>query len=1460
MRNKDYIVSPVSFDLGAINTGIFMAHYSPLETENGNIRFGTDIDSQGALLKIDPKKITLGRKKRTARRHTTRGYKRRKMAKRLLWRIVEDVYGLKDFTKSRTRESDDFMDAVNGLLNRRGYSFLVSESEYELPDARSLYDEGFDFLDPEKPVKFQTEELIKYGEEFFLKYWEKDFLKEKQCYAKNNPEIGINPQDIKNDQKILKEFIEALFRDAGGHKKRAQYLDDIETDIKAEWNTRFKPLTDKISAAEFARITGHISNLQLRCLRKYFNDPEWTVANGGAKWDSKRLYDKFRRYVIGWRQSDEEEKSRKIAVLEVLNKHREDQDILAVWKELDPILTIPPYEDQDNRNPPKCTSLILNHETLNKVYGDEWKTWATRMDADGSFLSAFAVSGLEGDLLEARKLQFTFDRSTRTDCLNLRKILRDRKHQHEDHSNKSTEDDHTLLARIPQPDNFLEAADWYYEECEQAARSEWYAFNEKPEASDIAIGNFRDRFRILRECGCNPPHKDKVANIVVGHLLGIKLSCNELKEFDANFFSDSKNKVSGNLTFKGLCKSISEKKKGEYDFKILWNNAKNANSVQQGTKEDKDLRKMCENAQKAADKLTDYLKTKWPERIPEKTERYSDPFILSQIYDILCEEGKGFHKNCRICAEDNSIRSSYYNKETGVSFAKRLPKNTGIPFDGMVARLVQRLARDAARLKADQICRHLKNISPEKCPSLILIPAIIEENRFEFASEYGEIRKSQDYNEPKKRKKQIESQIKKQPLEWEDKNSRIKALKICPYCGKQVSDQDGQIDHIVPRAYSKKKFGTVFNSEHNLIYCHSTCNHRKGDIEYRLEDLSEKYLEEVFNTSDTGRIRSEIENFFAEFSSGKIRAKILGFSKLDENERAYIRHALFLDHMSTARCAVEKELNQLNRTFVNGTQRWFIREFSKFLRNNLKSQINNEITIEVRSDAVDAEVTQSVRNIMARANPNIKKPQEGEQPAFSHIVDATSAFFAWMHENGQLGFRKTGEQLDFSKWLCSLLPTSYEVMHISRTQTYNKQHPNSVSLFKDSIYGDSFLSLIIGKDGKLSVGFSPKNSAPVNEKKSKIFYERLKPFLRQEKHPLPDSIEEIKREVLNSGKPRIIPIHSDKARDFLNKIAHESLDLDLIDTAKILNALHYATIKTEIIDEFCEQKKLSNKEYVKDKINKKCKINVQIPGYTSQENLLFLPCKNDWLSILDRIPSNIWNGGTYENIQNTLADIYDDLFRNNNKLTVNRRKHTRTRKGHSLPIVCAPSGGFRIRRVTPRGNVWQTVAAEIAYKGFYKDENGNIDYNKGVYIDPLTSKNIHGLKSVYRKSEEFAVIRMDEWRKISLTEQMKKNGITELFIAPGTEPRPSVRMVVDEKFLCPESQDSTNAFFETVKPSLKIDPKYLFPKDLKPRNKSSLRIRRVQRISDHCIVEFEYTIDRRNSELKNWYNQGQPIA
>ena len=181
-----------------------------------------------------------------------------------------------------------------------------------------------------------------------------------------------------------------------GARHRSKYFEEIENVLSSDSHTHKYLLTfcSKLQNGEFksrneiqinpnslAKLICHLSNLELKPLRKYFND---TRHRNKDYWDKDRLTMIFNRWILReWRvdvRKDKDKDKNGRGDYEALREKwtKRKVDVISFWLQTDPFFTIPPYQDANNRRPPKCQSLILNPQYLDKKYCN-WQTWLNEL-------------------------------------------------------------------------------------------------------------------------------------------------------------------------------------------------------------------------------------------------------------------------------------------------------------------------------------------------------------------------------------------------------------------------------------------------------------------------------------------------------------------------------------------------------------------------------------------------------------------------------------------------------------------------------------------------------------------------------------------------------------------------------------------------------------------------------------------------------------------------------------------------------------------------------------------------------------------------------------------------------------------------------------------------------------------------------------------------------------------------
>ena len=466
------------------------------------------------------------------------------------------------------------------------------------------------------------------------------------------------------------------------------------------------------------------------------------------------------------------------------------------------------------------------------------------------------------------------------------------------------------------------------------------------------------------------------------------------------------------------------------------------------------------------------------------------------------------------------------DENRGMSHAKasRLPAIATRVIDGAVMRMARIVGGAIAKDKWEKIENELKD------GKKVCIPIITESNQFEFEPSLRELKnksKEKDKNMPSEADKKANTII-------SDKESRIKEATshgICPYAEDKIGN-DGEIDHIIPR--SSKKWGTL-NDEANLIYVSKKGNQEvKGDIEYNLGNLQTEYKKHTFekelgdNWNDDEKlmckaITSWIEGTIYDEESDDFKfGRYYNFVQLNAEEQKAFRHALFLiGH--PLRDKVIRAIDNRNRTFVNGTQRYFAEVIANNLYKKAKRIKKHRLLsfdyfgIKAFPDNQDDNI-KALRREYEKHDSFFRKYRKRSeesktskpQPLYSHLIDAQMAFAIAANKHKEDGSLKlkidndihlepvinknTGELLNNIFNFIKIFPEKMKVDDLERrkvydVETYHRHLLNdkkrsqiriSYKIHQDSFIREKFVRLIKYQN-EIKVGFSLDNAISYKE-------------------------------------------------------------------------------------------------------------------------------------------------------------------------------------------------------------------------------------------------------------------------------------------------------------------------------------------------------------------------------------------
>ena len=1273
--SKKTVYSNIAIDLGGKYTGCVSYTSSILPSAD-------DINAFIIEMPDDGKGIKYTVKDRTQKRHMIRALDRFKKARKLIYLVISSVI-------HRELTADE-KEAISSLMKRRGYTRLEAEIDLDIlkecpvdlfasyikdlfDESQSLYDQFNQRCCDLDSAKVMMKELS-----------QDEFNKAVESSELDKTEIELYKSAFDVMVKAAENIINTC---EFGNKHRKQYLSDIKADINKD--SRLADIVKSFDGNEkLFKCVGNISNLQLRALRWYFNDINM---KGNPKWIPERFKKVWARaYKYFHYPKEDQQKARElIKNLEISN------DVTSLLCSIDPLDTIPPYEDQNNRNPPTDLTLLLSPKALDKKYTNLWEKWAekfaklypnlkyqledivkisdrkSRIDVKSS--SSYTQSKVFNSYVMQRLFDLAADKNEPITLL--RSWVRDP-------SNSKLADTVKIIQSVVEDreDDFYKLAQSYYNEVEMAKSGLWSVIDDP----------------LLEISGIHPPMKNKVISTLVGNVLGIN------NDFDYEKFLEVwRAPIKGRKTLKSVCKDIEGLRK-EYGntFKIEYDYA-NYSAKEKKERLTADQKKLVE-INKIIEEISPLVRNSISQD-PLSEIKFNNPFSFSQLYTLIETDTLGFSSNCVAVNMENNARMQFLLGNHAL--CSRLPTESVRPFDGALGKILERQAYEIAKVKSAEI-KELDSLNE----TVINVGILIEQNKFEFTESIAKIKKSKLLKEIKKRS---QSGVSRQLKKWENKEKRIKSASrgVCPYTGEPISETNGEIDHIISRSFTKSSMGTIFNSEANLIFCSKTGNQNKKEKVYTLRDLSPNYLNAIFGLSDILKIQQEIECTVAIVNEKNPRFL---FDMMTPKEQVCCRHALFMPQSKAYRLVVSS-LARSYSTRVNGTQSYFVKVIISKLRNELSSWLkSNRNTLNFFAYKVDPSDVHSTRDDLSKLNALLKKQKN--QPITSHAIDALCVLSAAstveyisenISENGKISFLSNIENLK------KVVPNQYRVMRIEKKSLFNKDVPESSKLFKEKIYAEHFLTVMTLND-KLKVGFDWNSSGEGNAveiiKCQKDVLELLSPFFT-EKVSYDDLFHAYR-------------IDKIKAFSFMHKfLAHEIEENQLSKRQyELLNSLHYTTLNTDVSSIIYSE---TDKEFkTADEImnEKNFAIKIKFPSWLKSDGRksLVLPSKNEWEGIVSTFKDLLGKQVKDGNEKNIINERLNLRRKNTSAL-----KHKGTKRVFSLPIIDGPSGGIRIRRKSFNNqDIYQMVTAGSAKSKGFSVKNGKVSWDDFVMIDTYISNNL----------------------------------------------------------------------------------------------------------------------------------------
>lgn len=935
----------INIDMGMNYNGIYYACLEKSSEDKYDIK-----DKSAVCISLPKNSINYSKAGRRLKRHITAGYQREKLAKRLFDEIID----IKSFTEKQQEK-------LHGLFKNRGFTYFTISNKFEDADdfvinfiKQKSGENKSDILlnlytieNIEKSISHNAssdENLINYIDNVIkeIEYIKQPYEEYLQIKEKNKQKpYDREIYDYLN--KLKKLFLEQKKEVILGQKPRKTYFKDIEALIKQI------DFVDSFSKDELYHIVCNISNLQLRCLHKYFN------GKYDDNLDNKKLGEKLYKFYKSrhYRKDDKFESESKKELIPFISALKDGKDGLKFLKTADPFYTIPPMEDMNNRGGYKCNVLLIKEELID----DDVKICLKALYSKGTFIDH------NGQVIE----DINYFKDEKTGNIDYEKAFR----RFADYSlsmidkTKTTPVAAGFLSESSHPRKVFtdnEINDEYFKSHYfKGYEKEYIKFRELlikyySEEKNILKGIYTEKKSIFRPCGCNAPLKNNLKGLLIKSLFrDIKCDFNDddVKEFENQIYTTV---YKGRSTIYSFLSKLAEQAKR--DKNSFFANVEYFYSNNKCIKKD-DMLFSFDELEKVINKTAEILFSM--KKISEKDKDNLSVLnedtlknrvnIFKQLFDILEKDINGYYKTCKNHAIENEQRSQVFSN-MGHAVYKRLLSRVSKPIDGMLDMHLDRLAYDI-----------VKNI-PFDIIQFNKLEINVEENRFCFEEGLKEIKGG-------KAKKKKSNKSNEKPL--------------CPYTkGQEIVH--GDYDHIIPRS---SRLG-IFNSEANLIYCSSEGNQaKKKDIQYGLKNLDEAHLKQIFGTEDT----EEIIKYISDNLNTIDEKSYTNFSNLNRHQQNAFRYALFLQEENVE--LFNKALNLLKqdklKTITNGTQKRLISLiYEKALLKN-----NN---LECSANVVESMLVRAVRNDLSGEDNKLMKAEK--QNTHSHCIDASIVFYL-SHSNAK---------------------------------------------------------------------------------------------------------------------------------------------------------------------------------------------------------------------------------------------------------------------------------------------------------------------------------------------------------------------------------------------------------------------------------------------------------------------------
>ena len=429
-------------------------------------------------------------------------------------------------------------------------------------------------------------------------------------------------------------------------------------------------------------------------------------------------------------------------------------------------------------------------------------------------------------------------------------------------------------------------------------------------------------------------------------------------------------------------------------------------------------------------------------------------------------------------------------------------------------------------------------------------------------------------------------------------------------------------------------------------------------------------------------------------------------------------------------------------------------------------ETGNELIFDAIS--VPAADSSEMRKRFAEYRPEFRKPKV--QPVASHSIDAMCIYLAACSDPFKT--KRMGSQLAIYEPINfdNLFTGSCQVIQNTPRSFSDKTNIANSPIFKETIYAERFLDIIVSR-GEIFIGY-PSNM-PFEEKPNRISIGGKDPFsilsvLGAYLDKAPSSEKE---------KLTIYRVVKNKAFELFSKVASSKFTAEEDKAAKILEALHFVTVKQDVaatVSDLIKSKKELSKDSIENLAKQKgCLKKVE---YSSKEfkfkGSLIIPAAVEWGKVL----WNVFKENTAEELkdENALRKALEAAWPSS---FGTRNLHSKAKRVFSLPVVATQSGAVRIRRKTAFGDfVYQSQDTNNLYSSF-PVKNGKLDWSSPIIHPALQNRNLTAYG--YRFVDHDRSISMSEFREV-----YNKDDLMRIELAQGTSSRRYLRVEMPgEKFL-----------------------------------------------------------------------------